>query len=460
MLLPLMPQDIPESEKLQLAKTLWVEGDWEALIALTNDIDDEVDNTQLRTYLAAAYAQLGDCANAIATWKLIEQGEDKAQNERLWRYRVLLSGVHNSLARARAVNGELQKGQEHWYNSLGLIIYGPQQRLATQVRAKQQLKQLGLPQSWAVKSFEKSDVQHNVPYGLLAELHEQCPNDPAILIGLAESVQRQGLFDEAIRHWQTLASILQENMPQTYYDRLDEAYQNQKSFPQGTDEEERLIGDGDKHEFLKKLHQKFKPNLYLEIGVQTGKSLLLAECEAIGVDPMPRPNIKLQKNHTILRMTSDEFFKNHAHQYLMHSPDLAFIDGMHLFEYALRDFINLERFSSSNTVVVIDDIFPGHPAQAERERRTRAWTGDIWKLIEIFEKYRPDLNIAKINIYPTGLLVISNLDSSNKELEYNYTDLVKLWAEKELDPKWVMRSNTIVAEEFLNGHCVFNHRGW
>jgi len=450
MLLPSMPLDTPEHEQLQLAKTLWVEGDWGALIALANDIDHDADNTQLTTYLAVAYAQLGDCENALVFWKLAEQSRGEDQNERLWRYRLLLSGVHNSLARARAVNGELQKGQEHWNTSLDLVIYGPQQRLATEVRAKQQLKQLGLPESWAVKSFEKDDVQDNVPYGLLAELHEQCPNDPAILIGLAESVQRQGLFDEAIRHWQTLASILQENMPQIYYDRLDEAYQNQKSFPQGTAEEERLMGDGDKHEFLKKLHQKLKPNLYLEIGVQTGKSLLLAECKAIGVDPMPRPNIKLQKNHSLLRMTSDEFFKNYAHQYLTHLPDLAFIDGMHLFEYALRDFINVEQFSSSNTVVVIDDVFPGHPAQAERERRTRAWTGDIWKLIEIFEKYRPDLSIAKINIYPTGLLVISNLDSSNKELEYNYTELVKLWSRKELDAKWVMRSNTISAEEFLN----------
>ncbi|WP_337133804.1 class I SAM-dependent methyltransferase, partial [Staphylococcus aureus] len=93
----------------------------------------------------------------------------------------------------------------------------------------------------------------------------------------------------------------------------------------------------------------------------------------------------------LVRSTSDEFFFKHANEFLKQPPDLAFIDGMHLFEYALRDFINIERHSSSNTLVVIDDIYPNHPAQAERDRRTRAWTGDVWKLHAILTDYRPDL---------------------------------------------------------------------
>ncbi len=64
------------------------------------------------------------------------------------------------------------------------------------------------------------------------------------------------------------------------------------------------------------------------------------------------------------------------------APDLCFIDGMHLFEYALRDFMNVERCAAPGAIVVIDDIFPNHPAQGQRERRTRAWTGDVWRLVE------------------------------------------------------------------------------
>jgi hypothetical protein len=61
-------------------------------------------------------------------------------------------------------------------------------------------------------------------------------------------------------------------------------------------------------------------------------------------------------------------------------PDLVFIDGMQLFEFALRDLINVERHAAPQTLVAIDDIYPCHPTQAERQRRSGAWTGDIWKV--------------------------------------------------------------------------------
>lgn len=256
-----------------------------------------------------------------------------------------------------------------------------------------------------------------------------------ILIRLAENAQEERRYDDAIRHWQSLAGVMQESMPQAYYDRLDEAYRLQDSFPLASEEEERLSGQGDKHQLLKQIHQQLKPSLYIEIGVQTGKSLLLAECDAIGIDPMPRPNIPLQYNHHLLRVSSDDFFKYHADQHLRQSPDLVFIDGMHLFEYVLRDFINVERYAGKNTVVVIDDIFPGHAAQAERERQTRAWTGDVWKLPALLEKYRPDLTIRKVDVFPTGLLVITGFN--NKPLN---NGLLLEKAEQESFPEELLNS--------------------
>lgn len=456
MLVPIMPTSTQEDEHLQLAKTLWVEGNWVKLMELGDTTENSTHQSELSMYIATAFAQQGDLEKARQYWEQATEGEASVNTNSLQGYRLLLSGVHNSLARAKAVNGELYQGQIHWDKSVGLVITGPQQRLAKQVRAKYQLKQLGLPEGWAEKVFEKNNLPINIPYEMLAELHQQYPIDPAILIGVAESAQRQGLFDEAIRHWQSLASLLQESMPQAYYDRLDEAYQNQKSFPLGTPEEEQLRGEGDKHELLKKLHQTLKPSLYLEIGVQTGKSLLLAECEAIGIDPMPRPNIKLQKNHTLLRMTSDEFFANHAEQYLQKPPDLVFIDGMHLFEYALRDFINVERYAGPNTIVVVDDIFPGHPAQAERVRRTRAWTGDIWKLAVLLEKYRPDLIIKKIDVFPTGLLLIRSLGNNCSK---NYIDIMSKKEELNSIPMshFIHRIGAISPKNFIKSNeDIFN----
>ncbi len=141
-----------------------------------------------------------------------------------------------------------------------------------------------------------------------------------------------------------------------------------------------------------------QPNNYLEIGVQTGKSLALASCPAIGVDPMPQIKSPLGPHAQLVRATSDEFFESRASKMISAPLELVFIDGMHLFEYAFRDFINIEKYAEAHTVVVIDDIFPGHPAQAERDRHTRAWTGDVWKLLVTLQQHRADLNLLMLDV--------------------------------------------------------------
>ena len=52
------------------------------------------------------------------------------------------------------------------------------------------------------------------------------------------------------------------------------------------------------------------------------------------------------------------------------SLDLSFIDGMHLFEYVLRDFMNVERFSRWDTAIVLDDMLPRDVDEAARDRHT------------------------------------------------------------------------------------------
>ncbi len=113
--------------------------------------------------------------------------------------------------------------------------------------------------------------------------------------------------------------------------------------------------------------------------------------------------------------------------------DLAFIDGMHWFEFALRDFLNIERRSHAATVVVFDDVFPAHPWQAERDRRTRVWTGDIWKIAACLRKYRPDLVLIPCDTWPTGMLLVLGLDAANETLSRNYERLVQEFVERD-DP--------------------------
>ena len=196
----------------------------------------------------------------------------------------------------------------------------------------------------------------------------------------------------------------------------------------GTPEEEISKGSVSKYDVLRAIHQRLKPNLYLEIGVQKGKSLALCTCECVGVDPEPK--MKLTKNGfkshcNIYAMKSDEFFDEYADDvFSIKKPDLVFIDGMHLIEFVLRDFINVEKYSKPSTVIVLDDIFPAHPAQAERERRTRKWTGDVWKIIEVLHDNRPELNLSYLDVAPTGMLLVTGLDSQNTVLTDRYQELM------------------------------------
>jgi hypothetical protein len=113
---------------------------------------------------------------------------------------------------------------------------------------------------------------------------------------------------------------------------------------------------------LKRIHELLKPRTYIEIGVATGDSIRLAAPEtlAIGINPAAEIAFSLPGNVRIFRETSDAFFERaDAQAQLGGRPlDLAFIDGMHHFEFALRDFMHLERLSARGATILIHDCFP------------------------------------------------------------------------------------------------------
>lgn len=198
------------------------------------------------------------------------------------------------------------------------------------------------------------------------------------------------------------------------------------SSPLGSPEEERTQGNRHYLEVLAALHENLRPGLYLEIGIRHGRSLTLAKGPAVGVDPQPDIGFALPETTHVARQTSDDFFgRQDIKTLLPKAVDFAFIDGMHLFENVLRDFMNIERHASAQTLVVIDDVLPSHPAQAERDRRTKVWTGDVWKIAGCLQQYRPDLFILSLDTSPTGLLLIAGLDPKNKILVENYNPICR-----------------------------------
>lgn len=168
-------------------------------------------------------------------------------------------------------------------------------------------------------------------------------------------------------------------------------------------------------EVLRRLHERLRPRTYLEIGVEHGATLQLAVHSELvcGVDPVARriPH-RLPAGTRLFHVTSDAFFASDLPRELFgESPvDLAFIDGMHLFEFTLRDFANVERWCHAGSTVVLHDCLPIAEVAAARERRTSFWVGDCWRALEYLLRERPGLRLSIVPCYPSGLVVIQGLD--------------------------------------------------
>lgn len=178
--------------------------------------------------------------------------------------------------------------------------------------------------------------------------------------------------------------------------------------------------------FLERLHDVLRPSTYLEVGVRKGASLALSRARSVGIDPRHAIEVKLPSNASVFTETSDDYFARHdALAPIGGRPiDLALIDGMHLFEYALRDFVNIERRSEWWSVVVFDDVLPREPDQTARDRTTPSWTGDVFKVIPVLERHRPDLACLRVDVAPTGLLVVLGADRASTTLSDRYQDLL------------------------------------
>ena len=189
----------------------------------------------------------------------------------------------------------------------------------------------------------------------------------------------------------------------------------ERELTQGSENYRRLLAD---------MHKALDPRFYVEIGVFTGITLASATGPAVGIDPAPALTVEMPPNCTVAVETSDDYFARERASGNVPPIDYSFIDGMHLFEYVLMDFMNVERHASPSSVIVVDDVLPNHPAQAYRDRITQHWTGDVWKIIPILRKYRPDLILMHLDTSPTGLLFILGADPENRVLWNKFDDII------------------------------------
>jgi hypothetical protein len=180
---------------------------------------------------------------------------------------------------------------------------------------------------------------------------------------------------------------------------------------------------------LRAIHAALRPETYLELGVAGGATLALATTArvAVGVDPVPAPlEQPLPAGARLVHETSDAFFTTRRREDVFGTRpvDLAFIDGLHLFETALRDFIETERWCAPGGTIVLHDCVPLSAVTATRERRTRFWVGDTWKAAWTLARRRPDLRLRTILTPPSGLVVVRRLDPSSRTLSHGFDALV------------------------------------
>jgi hypothetical protein len=204
-----------------------------------------------------------------------------------------------------------------------------------------------------------------------------------------------------------------------------------------------------RHDFLAELHRAYEPRSYLEIGINKGRSLALSRTRTIAVDPSFKITTEVHCDVQVVRATSDDFFarENPLAHFPNRSIDLGFVDGLHQFEFALRDFMNLERHAEWTSLLLVDDILPRSIPEASRGRETvGAWAGDVFKVAEVLQRYRPDLVTLPLDIEPTGVLLVLGADPTRSTLQDHYEAIVAeyVYPDPQRVPEAVLRRETAI----------------
>jgi hypothetical protein len=123
------------------ARTQWQFGDWTSLIQITHEsLENHPERAKLGLLVAAAHFQIGELEEAR---RLIALAQEWGCNRRLLS-QVLIAGVHNSLGRATAINGQLDRANLHFESAVRTVSPSSDTRLLSQARSSKQFEQLGI----------------------------------------------------------------------------------------------------------------------------------------------------------------------------------------------------------------------------------------------------------------------------------------------------------------------------
>ncbi|MCX7384453.1 MAG: class I SAM-dependent methyltransferase [Alphaproteobacteria bacterium] len=201
-----------------------------------------------------------------------------------------------------------------------------------------------------------------------------------------------------------------------------------------------MLDGPDYYHVLQRIHAVLAPKSYLEIGTRDGGSLRQANCAAVAIDPRFDLRMEVIGNKPachFYQQTSDSFFAARDPTAILGRPiDFAFLDGMHLYEFLLRDFMNVERHCRPNSVIALHDCMPtdshiarrmqgDHSLAKHSEAPADWWAGDVWKTVAILQEFRPELRIVGYSAPPTGLVLVTGLNPQSTVLAEMYGEAVE-----------------------------------
>jgi len=161
---------------------------------------------------------------------------------------------------------------------------------------------------------------------------------------------------------------------------------------------------------IKTLMQQKKLSNYLEIGVNNGHVFFRVNSTfKLAVDPEFTFDTARKIGKTIVNpynifnryysKTSDAFFEEDAPEVLSQKKvQLALVDGLHEYAFALRDVENTLQYLANDGVIIMHDCNPQTKEEAGtfeewRVRGKGQWNGDVWKAVLHLRSTRNDINV-------------------------------------------------------------------
>ncbi|HMA52388.1 MAG TPA: class I SAM-dependent methyltransferase [Magnetospirillaceae bacterium] len=159
---------------------------------------------------------------------------------------------------------------------------------------------------------------------------------------------------------------------------------------------------------INRLAAALNAHRYIEIGVHEGDTFLNVQIpHRTAVDPQMGPGVGNAQSDSVRcsHQTSDMFFSQDT---LSEPYDIAFIDGLHVFEQVVRDFSNVILRTHGRSPILIDDTVPNdvfsslpNEAAATTFRQMAglsggAWHGDVFKTIYYIHDFWQSLDYRTI----------------------------------------------------------------